>query len=105
MQIQWLTVPAGSRLAASEAPAANATDPPLTSSRPTFGAGLRSCNMRGPAPVLDCDPGHRSLRCRQQVSMGRICEMATDVLYEPAEAHEPHGAKTPKKAAVASWIG
>ncbi len=31
--------------------------------------------------------------------------MATDVLYEPAEAHEPHGAKTPKKAAVASWIG
>ncbi len=31
--------------------------------------------------------------------------MVSNVLYEPAEAHEPHGAKTPKKAALASWIG
>jgi MFS family permease len=26
-------------------------------------------------------------------------------LYEPEGTHEPHGAKTPKKAALASWIG
>jgi MFS family permease len=31
--------------------------------------------------------------------------MATDVLHEAAAAHEPPGAKTPKKAALASWIG
>jgi MFS family permease len=28
-----------------------------------------------------------------------------DVLYEPEGSHEPHGAKTPKKAALASWVG
>src|SRR5258706_932310 len=28
-----------------------------------------------------------------------------EALYEPDEPHEPHGAKTPKKAALASWIG
>jgi len=31
--------------------------------------------------------------------------ITSDVLYEPAGTHEPHGAKTPKKAALASWIG
>ena len=29
----------------------------------------------------------------------------SDVLYEPEGTHEPHRAKTPKKAALASWIG
>lgn len=28
-----------------------------------------------------------------------------EALYEPEGRHEPHGAKTPKKAALASWIG
>jgi MFS family permease len=28
-----------------------------------------------------------------------------EALYEPERTHEPHGAKTPKKAALASWIG
>jgi len=28
-----------------------------------------------------------------------------EALYEPERAHEPHLAKTPKKAALASWIG
>src|SRR5437667_5229590 len=31
--------------------------------------------------------------------------ITSDVLYEPEGTHEPHGAKTPKKAALASWIG
>jgi MFS family permease len=31
--------------------------------------------------------------------------MTTDVVYEPEGTHEPMGVKTPKKAALASWIG
>ena len=31
--------------------------------------------------------------------------MADDIIYEPEGSHEPHGAKTPKKAALASWVG
>lgn len=31
--------------------------------------------------------------------------MADDFIYEPEGSHEPHGAKTPKKAALASWVG
>jgi hypothetical protein len=29
----------------------------------------------------------------------------SDVVYEPEVTREPHGAKTAKKAALASWIG
>lgn len=31
--------------------------------------------------------------------------MATDELHDAQETHEPKGARTPGKAALASWIG
>jgi hypothetical protein len=31
--------------------------------------------------------------------------MPADSIYQAQDLHEPHGARTPKKAAIASWIG
>jgi len=31
--------------------------------------------------------------------------MPADSIYQVQDLHEPHGARTPKKAAIASWIG
>src|SRR5271165_939035 len=31
--------------------------------------------------------------------------MPADGIYQAEDSHEPHGARTPKKAALASWIG
>src|ERR1700744_1428582 len=31
--------------------------------------------------------------------------MPADIIHQAQDPHEPHGARTPKKAAIASWIG
>jgi MFS family permease len=31
--------------------------------------------------------------------------MPADSVYQTQDSHEPHGVRTPKKAAIASWIG